>query len=94
MGVSGASGLLALLYPKKFGTVDQFVISALKELGKFPELTYIDPKCFSVELAVFIIRILQDKAQELNRKFKTDLWTPRTIDMILWAYRNEVIKKE
>jgi hypothetical protein len=29
LGTAGASGLLALMYPQKFGTVDQFVVKAL-----------------------------------------------------------------
>ena len=30
LGIAGASGLLALVYPKHFGTVDQFVVKALR----------------------------------------------------------------
>lgn len=29
LGIAGASGLLALLFPKYFGTVDQFVVRSL-----------------------------------------------------------------
>lgn len=30
LGVAGASGLLAILFPDKYGTVDQFLVKALK----------------------------------------------------------------
>jgi len=33
LGTAGASGLLALIYPDSFGTVDQFVVKALSEVG-------------------------------------------------------------
>ena len=32
LGTAGASGLLSLMYPHKFGTVDQFVVKALSEV--------------------------------------------------------------
>ena len=37
LGIAGASGLLALIYPQKFGTVDQFVVKALREVNGLPE---------------------------------------------------------
>jgi len=92
LGPSGASGLLALLYPEIYGTVDQFVIKSLNRTGIFPELEYVDPKNLSasekgIRLIIHIIEILQEKANELNRIFKTDFWNPRKIDIILWNYR-------
>ena len=38
--------------------------------------------------AMFLIDIMRRKARELNCWFGTDNWTPRKIDMILWASRN------
>lgn len=35
LGIAGASGLLAILYPDEFGTVDQFVVKALRESQVF-----------------------------------------------------------
>lgn len=46
LGYSGASGLLSLLYPNWFGTVDQFVVVSLREISGLPEaekLKNIDP---------------------------------------------------
>ena len=37
LGTAGASGLLAIMYPQNFGTVDQFVVKALWEVGGLPE---------------------------------------------------------
>jgi hypothetical protein len=37
LGTAGASGLLAILFPAHFGTVDQFVVKALAELPELPE---------------------------------------------------------
>ncbi len=34
-----------------------------------------------------LISIYRQKANELNIKFNTNFWTPRKIDMILWANR-------
>ena len=37
LGTAGASGLLALMYPQKFGTVDQFAVKALRQVEGLPE---------------------------------------------------------
>ena len=37
LGTAGASGLLSLMYPHKFGTVDQFVVKALSQVDGLPE---------------------------------------------------------
>lgn len=88
LGPAGASGLLSILFPEEFGTVDQFVVKALREVDGFPyaaELSKMKPESLSVENSVLLIRILREKAKKLNENFNTDFWTPRKIDMILWA---------
>lgn len=88
LGPAGASGLLALLYPDTFGTVDQFVVKALKEVEDLPErevLFAMEPDGLSASDAVLLILILQRKAKELNEAFSSSAWTPRKIDMVLWA---------
>ncbi len=87
LGPSGASGLLALLYPTLYGTIDQFVIKSLQQLDDFPELKFINPDNPSVEVVVFIIEKLQKKAEDMNRLFKTNFWTPRKLDKVMWASR-------
>jgi AbrB family looped-hinge helix DNA binding protein len=89
LGTAGASGLLALMYPKTFGTVDQFVVKALREVGGLPEasaLARMNPMSLSVNDGVLLIGILQRKAADNNRLFGTATWTPRKIDKVLWTY--------
>jgi hypothetical protein len=37
LGIAGASGLLSLMYPHIYGTVDQFVVKALKKMNKLSQ---------------------------------------------------------
>jgi hypothetical protein len=92
LGVKSASGLLALLFPKLYGTVDKFTIIALQKLEEYPKLELVDPD-FSgskfLELAIYIIEIYRSKAKQLNVEFKTDFWNPRKIEIILWIYGHD-----
>ena len=88
LGPAGASGLLSILFPEDFGTIDQFVVKALREMNGFPysiELLEMKPESLSIDDGVLLIKILREKAKKLNENFDTDFWTPRKIDMILWA---------
>lgn len=88
LGTAGASGLLSILFPKDFGTVDQFVVKALREIDGLPtaaELVKMKPESLSIENGVLLTKILQEQAKKLNTNFNTDFWTPRKIDMVLWA---------
>ena len=90
LGWAGASGLLALLFPKWFGTADQFVVKALREIESLPErekLRAMRPANLGDRDAVLLIQVMRRKASDLNALFGTDEWTPRKIDMILWALR-------
>lgn len=93
LGVAGASGLLALLYPRHFGTVDQFVVKALKRIPDDPSLEPVrtmDPKkALSLRQGTQLIELMRHKAGELNAKFSTSIFTPRAIDKVLWACRDE-----
>lgn len=89
LGVAGASGLLALLYPRDFGTVDQFVLEALHQV---PELVDQLPPLarkerLTVPDGVVLIELMRNKAETLNLQFGNTAWTPRKIDMVLWAVR-------
>lgn len=91
LGYAGASGLLAVLFPKWFGTVDQFVVKALWEIESLSErekLLEMRPEDLKRKDAVLLIDIMRRKAAQLNAMFGTDEWTPRKIDMILWATRD------
>jgi hypothetical protein len=95
LGYAGASGLLAVLFPKSFGTADKFVVRALCKIVSLPERSEVlvmaqtDAKGKDVPLneknAALLIDIMRRKATDLNALFGPDKWTPRMIDMILWA---------
>ena len=88
LGPAGASGLLAVLFPKHFATVDQFAVKALLGVNSLPEIKSIqsmNPDQLKIKDAVILIEIMKHKAKELNNKFLTSFWTPRKIDMILWS---------
>ena len=89
LGTAGASGLLALLYPATFATVDQFVVKALRRVGGLPEadaLAKMKPEALTIADGVRLISIMARKAAENTRRFGTGPWTPRKIDQILWTY--------
>jgi hypothetical protein len=72
LGTAGALGLLALLYPKKFGTVDQFAIKALRQVEGLPEaeaLARMEPAGLSISNGVVVFDVLRRKAAELNVAF-------------------------
>jgi hypothetical protein len=100
---SAGSGLLAVLFPKWFGTVDQFVVKSLCEIESLPERQKVLAmvrtskgkrvvKALNRKDATLLIDIMRRKAAELNVLFgheesDSQLWTPRRIDMILFASR-------
>jgi len=88
LGAAGASGLLALMYPKHFGTVDQFVVKGLQQVDDLPEkaaLARMNPEGLQIDDGVLLIGIMKRKAQENNRLFNGQTWTPRMVDKVLWA---------
>ena len=87
IGVAGASGLLALLLPEYFGTVDQFAIKNIQSLDCFNILKDANPYNISLKYAIELGKIYLEKAKELNSEFENNYWTPRKIDKVVWAYR-------
>jgi hypothetical protein len=95
LGIAGASGLLSLMYPEHFGTVDQFAVDALAQVKNLPEANAIskmnqknkkgEPKQVCLPDGVLLIDIYARKAKELNRLLGSTEWTPRKIDMVLWV---------
>lgn len=88
LGVAGASGLLSILFPKYFATLDQFVVKSLMQISDLPnkeKISTINPENIKIDEAVILIKTLRDKSNELNLAFDTDFWTPRKLDMILWS---------
>jgi hypothetical protein len=90
LGIAGASGLLSLMYPNSFATVDQFAVKALCQIPSLSEssnLNKMNPDNLTLKNGMTLIDIMIRKAKDNNRNFNTDFWTPRKIDMILWASR-------
>jgi hypothetical protein len=88
LGTAGASGLLAVLFPTQFGTVDQFAVKALAGIPELPERSQVammNPESLKLSEGALLIRIMQRKAEELNQAFSTTFWTPRKVDMVLWT---------
>ena len=89
LGVAGASGLLAILFPDKYGTVDTLLVKALCEVESLEEIDLIqqmeNKDALSINDANLLIRLMRDKANQLNYRFSTDYWTPRRIDKVLWT---------
>ena len=90
LGYAGASGLLALLYPKLYGTIDQFIVKNLKAIRELPEITILErmkPENLNLDDFIIITEIYRNKSEELNRRFNSKIWTPRKIDSVLWSIR-------
>ena len=90
LGIAGASGLLSIMYPNYFGTVDQFAVKALSQIPFLSDISQIrkmKTDNLTLRNGVMLINIMLKKAEENNVIFGTDFWTPRKIDMILWASR-------
>ena len=89
LGTAGASGLLSILFPRYYGTVDQFLVRSLCRIEDLPEqllLKRMNPDGLTKKDGVVLENILRKKSMELNECFKKNEWTPRKIDMVLWAY--------
>lgn len=91
LGVPGASGLLSLLFPNDFGTVDKFVVKALRKVENLPEkaeLQKINHNSLTISDGVLLIQIMRKKAAELNSLFNSSFWSPRKVDKVLWSARD------
>ncbi|GEM_PF-1893368 len=89
LGVAGASGLLSLLFPEIYGTVDQFLVINLQNISSLNKIVQdINPIAIKNRDFVELTAILREKTIELNNAFKTDFWTPRKIDKVLWTIRS------
>ncbi|MGM0198698.1 hypothetical protein [Enterococcus sp. DIV1314a] len=92
LGVAGASGLLALLFPSYFGTVDEMVVRALLTCDEYRDdaiIKAINPQDIKRKDAVYLIEQFKKKAHELNELSNQYCWRPRDIDVILWHFRDK-----
>ena len=88
LGIAGASGLLAILFPANFGTVDQFAVKALAKIPELPErdlIAAMNPESLKLNEGTILIRIMRRKADELNQVSSLVKWTSRKVDMVLWT---------
>jgi len=77
------------MYPKNFGTVDQFAVKALRQVQSLPEeaaFARMNPEALTISDGALIIDILRRKAADNNCVFESDAWTPRKLDKVLWTY--------
>lgn len=94
LGVAAGSGLLSILFPQFYGTPDQFLVRSLLRIENLPEYQDISairyPENLKPMEGVLLEDILRRKANELNKRFgSSEQWTPRKIDMVLWAHREQ-----
>jgi hypothetical protein len=88
LGIAGASGLLSIMFPRDFGTVDQSVVKSLLSIQGIPERGFLEkmkPDSLKLHDGVLLINIMRNKAKALNERFGTERWTPRLIDKVLWC---------
>ena len=85
LGCAGASGLLSILFPEYFGTVDQFVVKSLMNTDKEKDVQDIKPDSIKLYEAKILEDIMINKAKELNDANNITYWTPRKIDKVLWS---------
>ena len=88
LGPAGASGLLSLVFPDRYGAVDQFVVKFLLLVEDLPEAANVEamnPESLKLDESLLLLEILQRKAKEMNEEFQMSSWTPRRIDKVLWA---------
>ena len=88
LGIAGASGLLSVLFPHDFGGVNEYLVTLLRGVDDLPysfELAKMNPALLTPKDGVILTKLFREKANELNRRFETDFWTPRKIDKVLWA---------
>ncbi|GAB6161212.1 hypothetical protein JCM12298_03710 [Desulfothermus naphthae] len=64
IGVGGATGLLSLIFPKYFGTLDQFLVIALQNISS--SLQNINPNNLNLDDAVRLTKILRKISSSLN----------------------------
>jgi hypothetical protein len=84
-GITGGSGLLSLLYPGEFGTIDKFLVKALRDVEGLPEAVAVarmEPRRMYIRDGVILIGILRRKAAELRSVFGTP-WTPCMVSDVL-----------
>ena len=80
--------MLSIMYPDRFGTVDKFVVLCLKEtLTNDSIIQSTNEEEIKIEQAIYIEKLMREKAKELNKLFSVVTWNARAIDKATWADR-------
>ena len=80
ISIVAGSGLLAVIFPRYYATIDKLLILAMKRIEEYRNDSMIlsmNPSRVSEDDGVLLITMLRDKAKNLNAAFSTDNWTPR-----------------
>ena len=59
---------------------------ALEQSLEATALARMNPEDLTIRDGAMIVGILQRKAAANNRNFKSNAWTPRKLDKVLWTY--------
>ncbi len=93
LGTIGGSGVLALVHPETYGTIDRMVLKSFHDNNEFQfvrtEADFSKDAKFGLEYGALVILRLREIAQQLNEKNRVNSWTPRRVDMVLFAARGE-----
>jgi hypothetical protein len=92
LGTIGASGVLALAHPENYGTIDRWVLESFHVNGEFRYVRSLDldyKASYGLEYGALLTLRLREIAQQLNEKNRVNSWTPRRVDMVLFAARGE-----
>lgn len=99
MRVSAASAFLAVLFPEWFGTVDQHTLRNLLKIVD-PRADWLraqvhNPATFfsgdhqlAQHRASLMVALYREQAQRLNSGLTTPYWTPRKVEMVVFALRS------
>ena len=64
-------------------------MKALSEVNQHADAVQgMNPDGLKVSDGVTLTKIMRVKATENNAQFDSMFWTPRTVEMALWAYRS------
>lgn len=90
VGTAGASALLSILYPERFGTADRFVVLCMQNAPSLisdTTIQHINPNAIKPKEALHMFELMRNKAVELNKVSDANTWTPRMVDKAAWADR-------
>jgi len=61
-------------------------LNSIKDIPEKSRLARINPNGINIKDGTLLIQLMKSKAIQLNEENKTNEWTPRKIDKVLWTY--------